>query len=60
MGMYIEDMCCQCEMGCRSCGRKHVAVYVCEKCGRETTIPEEDGWDMEEELCYECKEREEE
>lgn len=55
---HFENMCVDCPMGCIHCGRKHVEVFECSKCGDESTNPEFDGWDMEEGLCAECREQE--
>lgn len=46
---------------CIHCGRrfKSYTVYECE-CGNESYDPEEDGWDMDNELCCDCREEEEE
>ena len=63
MGRYKENMCVGCppHMGClgTACPNRNVIVYVCERCGDESTDPEDEGWDMDEELCPECKEVEE-
>lgn len=49
-----------CPMGCMgaACPNRSVIIYICEKCGNESMDPEDEGWDIEEELCSECKEKE--
>lgn len=58
---HYENFCVQCPQGCINCGRKQdLLVTECGNCGRESTTPEEDGWDMENEVCDRCREEEEE
>lgn len=54
MGYRIEDDCVGCDY-CRDCGRKHIEVRFCDKCGDYSDewnplYLSEDG----EELCLDC------
>lgn len=49
--LKYENDCVGCPQGCINCGRKHVAYWVCDKCGEEA----EKLWKYEgEELCQDC------
>lgn len=31
-----ENLCVGCPQGCRDCGNKHAAVFICDDCGDES------------------------
>ena len=49
--LKFENECVGCPQGCINCGRKHVAVWVCDECGCEA----DELWEYEEQqLCQDC------
>lgn len=46
----IQNDCCDCDLPCVDCGRKHAKHYTCDNCGAEETLYEYKG----EQLCEEC------
>lgn len=61
--LRTENECVGCPQGCINCGRKRVAVWYCDVCGRATSDPDEiqevDGKDYCD-ICYRKMEEEEE